>query len=108
MIAEDLKHTKVITREQVGEMTITLPETVLIRTKSYYEELHQDMQEYQKNILTDSGRLLGDVISCLDVLKGKGTSELTIKITSKGYEGHYMPVLITKTYTAKKEVMKKR
>lgn len=98
-MTDERKHSKVktFTPQEDGSMQI--------ETESYHEKLSGYKKEVMKHIKTSNATLLSDVISCLDVLKGKGTPELTIVITS---DKHNIPSMITKTYTIEKETFNKR
>lgn len=88
-MTEQLKHAKVRTFTKLEDGS------TIVETKSYHEELNMYRKEHIINILTSNATLLADVISCLDVLKGKGTSELVISIKA---DKDNLPKMITKTY----------
>lgn len=75
-----------------------------IVTRSFFEKPSAYMVEVEKSIKTDNSKLLADVISCLDVLKGTGTPELVITIKT---DVNLLPSYITKKYVVKKEHYKK-
>lgn len=78
---DELKHIKVIT------------------TEVYTEGLKSLKKDMSQNILTSRNAVLGDLISCLDVLTDGTSTKVVIEVTAKRQE----PVLIVKTWTVVSE-----
>lgn len=95
----DKKHVKIktITPQEDGSL-----HTV---TESYFDQLASIKEEIVKQIKTDRNNLLGDIISCLDVVQKQQTKELTLKIYLDEFN---QPARIVKEYTTKKESYNKR
>lgn len=96
---DDLKHTKIktFTPQTNGEM--------MVETESYDEQLSGYKQEIMKHFRTNRNSFLGDLMSAIDVISNQKTRELTLTITA---DERYQPSRITRTYTVKKEVYKRR
>ncbi len=67
-----------------------------IETNSYHESLSHVKREVQKSILTSHGKILSDVMDCLDVMKKGETPELTIVIKT---DNNRLPYKILQKYT---------
>lgn len=76
---------------------------ITIRTEGYFDGLNSVKEQIREDIQTTQNTLLTDVIKCLDVLK-TDTPELCILIRKDKYGS---PVIIQKTWTTKKENVKK-
>lgn len=98
-MSEDLKHTKIKTFTPLasGEMNV--------ETESYDEQLSGYKQEIMKHIKTGRSTFLADLMSAIDVISNQKTRELTLTIVA---DERYQPSRITRTYTVKKEVYKRR
>lgn len=96
---EDLKHAKVktFTPQGNGEM--------MVETESYDENLSGYKQEIMKHYKTDRASFLSDLMAAIDVISNQTTRELTLTITA---DDRYQPSRITRLYTVKKEVYKRR
>jgi hypothetical protein len=80
--------------------TPTTDNTSTVVTTSYTEKLSSVKTETEKKILTNTDTFLGDILSCLDVIKKHETRQLVIEISTDKF---YQPKLIIKTWTTSKE-----
>ena len=98
-MSDDLKHTKIKTFEEdeQGDLSIT--------SRSYHERLSYIKEERASHIDTHTGRIMADVVGCLDVLKGRKVHELHIIIET---DKHGLPRHIEKIYTTRRENFNRR
>lgn len=94
------KHAKEIEYTPEDEKMVSIPESVLINTSSYYETLGGVSKARQQNLATSDARLLSDFISCLDVIKQAKTHKLTVTVTT---DKQFRAKLITKYYVYNRE-----
>lgn len=76
-----------------------------IETKSYHESLAHIKSEVQRTILTSHGKILGDVMDCLDVMKKGQTPELSITIKT---DNNRLPYKIIQRYTVEDKKLPRR
>lgn len=93
-LPDDVKHTKFKTSIP------TAPDTWDIITASYHEEPTSYKREITQHFKTSRDTFLSDLIASVDVVSNKQTHEVTIIINT---DEHFMPKLITRTHTVKKE-----
>lgn len=95
----DPKHTRIktFTPQNNGEM--------MVETESYDEQLSGYKQEIMKHFKTDRTSFLADLMSAIDVISNQQTRELNLTIVA---DERFQPSRITRTYTVKKEVYKRR
>lgn len=79
--------------------TAELKHVKVITTEVYTEGLKSLKKDMSQNIQTSRNNVLGDLISCLDVLTDGTSDSVIIEVTAKRQE----PVLIVKTWTVIKE-----
>lgn len=89
-----LKHAKVKT-------TTPQPDgTLLIETKSYYEELNSIQEEIQQSIRTTKATFVTDLMHCVSLISDGTSRKITITIEANDRNE---PTRIVKTWTVRKE-----
>lgn len=94
------KYETVVNKSPESEETISVPLSLIINTLVYEEKLAMAKTEREVKQITSYLTYLSDVMACLDVIKNKETTELTITITADRYGD---PKLIRKRYTTEKK-----
>lgn len=86
-----------------AKRTLTIPQPngdSIIRTEGYYEELNSVKEELQKHVKTSKDSFIKDIMEALRVVTNRESKELTLTIKADDAGN---PVLITKTWTTRKE-----